>query len=150
MSSNSPKHTELRGLMGQALEASVLLQKYTDENFDVFFSDDDARINNVIDNRDRFIQALISIEAQTDAIFAEAAEYACGKALPNDVDEMRRSIRAVLSEISLKDIEIMKRISSRMQLYKTQTLKARNQKNISAYMRAAFSKEPGDSVDFTK
>jgi hypothetical protein len=37
-----------------------------------------------------------------------------------------------------------------MQKYKTETLKARNKKNLSAYMRTAFSDEPGDSVDFIK
>jgi hypothetical protein len=47
-------------------------------------------------------------------------------------------------------MEAMKIISSRMQLYKIETLKARNKMNLSAYMKTAFSKEPGDSVDLTK
>lgn len=150
MTNNSSKHDELRALMDQALETCVLLQEYTDENFDVFLSDDDAKIGDVIDNREKLIQALISIEYKTDIILDEVDDYRNGEALPYDVDALRRSVRAVLVDVSLKDMDIMKRISSRMQIYKTQTLRARNQKNLSTYMRTAFSTEPGDGVDFTK
>lgn len=150
MSDYSPKHVELRSLMDQALETCVLLQNYSDENFDVFVSDDDAKITEVINNREKIIEILIGIEYKTDIILDEVDEYGYGQSLPQDVDDIRASVRAVLSDISVKDMEIMKRVSSRMQLYKIETLKARNKRNLSAYMRTAFSDEPGDSVDFMK
>lgn len=150
MSDYSLKHAELRALMDQALETCVLLHNYSDENFDVFISDDDAKITEVINNREKIIEILIGIEYKTDIILDEVDEYGYGQSLPQDVDEIRASVRAVLSDISVKDMEIMKRVSGRMQMYKIETLKARNKRNLSAYMRTAFSDEPGDSVDFMK
>ena len=96
------------------------------------------------------IEALIDIEYRTDAILNEVKEYDSGKTLPPDIDDIRKSIRSILSEITKRDIEIMKLVAGKMQKYKTETLKARNKKNLSAYMRTAFSDEPGDSVDFIK
>ncbi len=149
MSDISPKHAELRDLMGQALDTCVLLQDYSENNFDVFLSDDDAKITEVINNREKLIEKLISIEYKTDIILDEVEEYDFGQSLPQDVDEIRETIRKVLGDVSVKDLEIMKLISSRMQMYKIETLKARNKKSLSAYMKTAFSDEPGDSVDFT-
>lgn len=150
MSDNSSKHAELLTLMDQALEICGLLQNYTEENFDVFLSDDDVKITEVINTREKMIERLIGIEYSTDVILDEVDEYYNGQSLPQDVDEIRESIRTVLSDVSVRDMEIMKLVSSRMQMYKIETLKARNKRNISAYMRTAFSDEPGDSVDFTK
>ena len=73
-------------------------------------------------------------------------EYGSGESLPPDVDEIRGSIRTVLGDISAKDMEIMKIISGRMQLY--ETLKARNKKNISAYMRTAIISSPARALIF--
>ena len=150
MSSNIAKHAELRELMDQALETCVFLQNYSDDNFNVFLSDNDAKITEVINSREKLIDKLIGIEYKTDIILEEVDDYAYGQSLPLDIDEIRESIHTVLSNVSAKDMEIMKIISSRMQMYKIETLKARNKRNLSAYMRTTFSNEPGDSVDFMK
>jgi hypothetical protein len=150
MSGNSSKQIELRALMEQALATCVELQKYSDDHFEVFLSGDDAKITEVIDNREKMIETLIGIEYKTDIILDDVEEYDYGEALPPDVDELREAVRTVLCDVSAKDMEIMKIISGRMQMYKIETLKARNKKNLSAYMRTTFSDEPGDSVDFVK
>jgi transcription termination factor NusB len=150
MSGNSSKQAELQALMEQALEKSIELQKYSDEHFDVFLSGDDSKITEVINNREKMIEALIGIEYKGDIILDAVEEYDYGQSLPPDTDEIRQAVRAVLGGVSTQDMEIMKLISNRMQMYKIETLKARNKKNISSYMRTAFSDEPGDSVDFSK
>lgn len=151
MSDNTTqRHSELRDLMEQALSTCIALQNYSDENFNVFLSEDDAEIAEVINNREKMIETLISIEYRTDMILDEVDDYEYGEALPADVDDIRQSVRRILNEISGKDMEIMKLISGRMQMYKIETLKARNKKNLSAYMRSTFSDEPGDSIDFSK
>jgi hypothetical protein len=150
MSGGGPADCQLRTLIDQALQTCVALQNYTNENFDSFFREDDEKINEIIANREKMIEALIDIEYKTDAILNEAKEYDSCKSLPPDIDNIRRSVRTILSEISMKDMEIMKLIAGKMQKYKTETLKARNKKSLSAYMRTAFSDEPGDSFDFKK
>lgn len=150
MSGDRSTHSELRTLMAQALEICAALLTYSNENFDVFLSEDDEKITDVINSREKMIETLIGIEYRTDIILDEVEEYGYGQSLPDDVDVLRQSVRAILSDISAKDMEIMKIIGGRMQMYKNETLKARNKKNLSAYMRTAFSNEPGDSVDFIK
>ncbi len=150
MNNLSSKHAELRTLMDQALDVCMILQNYTEENFDAFLSDDDARITEIISTREKMIETLIGIEYKADTIFEEEDEYCYGEALPNDIDEIRQSVRTVLGDISAKDMEIMTIISSKMQLYKIETLKARNKKSLSAYIKTTFSIEPGDSIDFSK
>ncbi|NLT13238.1 MAG: hypothetical protein GXY05_02740 [Clostridiales bacterium] len=150
MSGNSPVGRELRILMDQALQTSVALQNYTNENFDSFFGEDDEKINELINSREKMIETLIGIEYRIDSILNEAKEYDFGTSLPADIDDIRRSVRKTLDEVSARDMEIMKLIAGKMQKYKTETLKARNKKNLSAYMRTAFSDETGDSVDFKK
>ncbi|NLA86363.1 MAG: hypothetical protein GX847_03580 [Clostridiales bacterium] len=150
MSGGGVKHSELRTLMELALQTCIALQNYSDENFNVLLKEDDEKIAEVIDNREKIIEALIDIEYKIDIILDEVEEYDYGNSLPPDVDELRRSARSVLNEISERDMEVMKHIGSKMQKYKNETLKARNKKNLTAYMRTAFSDEPGDSVDFKK
>lgn len=150
MSGNSSKDRDLRALMEQALQTSVALQEYTDESFNTFLGDDDEKINEVISNREKLIETLIGIEYKTDIILNEAEEYDFGESLPADVEEIRRSVRTVLNEISARDIKIMQLIAGKMQMYKNETLKARNRKSLSAYMRTAFSDETGDSIDFKR
>jgi hypothetical protein len=144
------RHDRLQSLMAEALETCQLLQVFSDDNFQVFFSDDDDKILDVIARREEIIEKLLGIENNVDLLLEEAGEYKNGRALPEDIEEIRRSVRQVLNDVSARDIEIMKIISSKMHVYKTETLKARNKKNISAYMKASFGSQPGDSVDFTK
>jgi hypothetical protein len=150
MNEGEKRREELRTLMEEALKSCIMLQKYSEKNFGAFLGDDDDRIVEIINNRERFIESLVNLEYKIDIILDEVDEYGSGESLPPDVDEIRRSIRTVLSEISDKDMEIMTLISGKMQMYKVETLKARNKKSLSAYMRPAQIGEPGDSVDFSK
>lgn len=150
MSGGRSKHNELRALMDQALHTCAALQNYTNESFDTFLGEDDDQIAEVISNREKIIETLVSIEYKTDIILEDAEEYGYGESLPPDIDEIRQSVRAILGDISVKDMEIMKLIGNKMQKYKIETLKARNKKSLSTYMKTAFSDEPGDSIDLMK
>ncbi len=150
MSGSSVRHSELRTLMDLALQTCIALKNYSDENFNTLLKEDDEKLTEVINNREEIIEALIDLEYKIDIILDEVEEYDYGNSLPPDVDELRMSARSVLNDISEKDMEVMKHIGSKMQMYKNETLKARNKKNLTAYMRTAFSDEPGDSVDFKK
>lgn len=150
MSTCEYKLDELLLLMNEALETCVLLQRYSDENYDAFQRDDDEKIFEVISNREKIIESLAGIECKIDALLDEAAEYE--HEAPSKVEELRLSIRAILNDIAVRDIEIMKTISGRMQVYKIEILKARNKKNLSAYMRTSVlnAHGDGDGVDLIK
>lgn len=148
--SDESRYTELLSLMQEALETCVSLQNYSDENLEVFLGDGDTNILKAVDDREKIIDKLINIEYKVDTLLDQEASYKGGKALPQDVDTIRRSVRTVLSEIAAKDMYIMTVISSKMQAYKIETLKARNKKSLSAYMKSALTDELGDSFDFSK
>jgi len=150
MSSDMKKHSQLLALMSEALGTCILLRDFTAESYESFQDDDDNDILETVNKREQIVETLISLECQIDVILDEVEEYANGQSLPDDVEEIRQSVRTVLSEVSGKDIEFMNLISRRMQKYKNETLKARNKKNLSAYMKNSFLKQPGDSVDYSK
>jgi hypothetical protein len=150
MNSDMKKNTQLLALMSEALGTCILLRDFTIESYEMFQNDDSNDILEIVNKREQIVEKLINLEYQIDIILDEVEEYAYGQALPEDVEEMRQSVRAILSEISKKDIEIMNLISRRMQKYKNETLKARNKKNLSAYMKNTFMQQPGESVDYSK
>jgi hypothetical protein len=150
MNTGADIHSQLRALMTEALETCQKLRNYTDDNFNVFLGDDDQKILDTINEREHIIDRLMRIESQIDLILDEVREYAKGNALPEDIDEIRRSARIVLGDIKAKDMEIMKIISSKMQTLKTETLKVRNKKKLSAYMKTSFAEDLGDSVNLSK
>lgn len=150
MSSDMKQHTQLLALMSEALGTCILLRDFTVERYKIFLSDDDNDILDTVSKREQIVEKLISLEYQIDVILDEVAEYDNGRSLPDDVDDIRQSIRTILNEVSKKDLDLMNLISRRMQKYKDETLKARNKKNLSAYMKNAFMKQPGDSVDYSK
>lgn len=150
MNEGESRRDELRALMEEALQECIRLQTFSEENFDVFMGDDDARILEVINKRECFIESLVSLEYRIDGILNDVEEYGYGESLPPEADEIRQAIRKVLGQISARDMEIMKLISGRMQRYKTETLKARNKKSLTAYMSSAQAPAPGDSVDYVK
>lgn len=150
MNTGADMHSQLRALMTEALETCQKLRNYTDDHFNVFLGDNDQKILDTIDEREHIIDRLMSIENQIDLILDEVREYAKGNALPADIDEIRHSARIVLGDIKAKDMEIMKIISSKMQTLKTETLKVRNKKKLSAYMKASFAEDLGDSVNLSK
>ena len=149
MSAGGGDSLELMARLAEAHQACTRLQRFTDEHYGVFQSDDDGKILEVIDSREALIASLSDIEAQVETILD--AEYRGGKALPPDAEALRLSIRTLLSDISAKDLEIMKLLSGRMQTYRNETLKARSRKNLFAYMQVAESiPASGDSFDISK
>lgn len=150
MNAEPSRRDELYALMTEALNTCLQLQSYTSDNFQAFIGDDDQKILEVIAKREDIIEKLIGIEYKVDLILEDVDDYENGRVLPADIDEIRRSVRQILGSISTKDYKVMEIVSSKMQAYKTETLKVRNKKNISAYMKTAYINQPGDTIDFSK
>ena len=149
MSADDDRLSEQTSLLTEAFRLCILLQNYTEENFDVFTSDNDENIIEVIDKREELIGALADIDCKLDGDLSGASEYARGKSLPPDLEKLRCSISAVLNAISVRDMQIIKIISGRMQTYRNETLKARSKQNLSAYMRSAGYTEMSGNIDLS-
>ena len=151
MSAGGGRGSELRSLMAEALRLSAQLQDYTDVNSDVFLSDDDDKILEVLENREKYIESLADLEVRIDTVVDnEDGHDPCAVPL-SDVQDLRRSVRSVLADVAAKDMKVMKLISSRMQIYRDETLKARSKQNLTAYMRSgSYSKDAGFSIDISK
>lgn len=134
MTMTDSTHSDLMRLMHQAYELCRQLQQcYTEVTEDI--SDiDDNKIVLFVDSREKVIEELIAVEYRIDLLLDEVEGSTAGQSLPPEAEGIRQSIRNMLHDISARDLEIMKIISSKMQTYKTETLKARNKKNLSAYI----------------
>ena len=147
----SGNQNELRTLMAEALELCTLLQQCSDDNLEIFKSEDDEKIVEIINHREDIIDALVSIESRIDSMLDDTNPTVAGQPMPPEVEELRRSVRAKLDAQAAKDLELMKIISSKMHKYRNETLKARSKQNLSAYMHGADSgAESGDSIDLSK
>lgn len=143
-------HTQLLSLMREALNTCMLLQRFSKENISVFSGEDDEKIVKVIKERESIINILINLEYKIDLILDDVDEYACGNDLPAEIDEIRQTIRPVLSTVIELDLRAMQLLSGKMQKYKDETLKVRNKKHLSAYIKANWETHPYSSYDYKK
>jgi hypothetical protein len=141
---------KLRCLLEDALTQCTRLQQYTDDNYDIFSGSEAAKIVEALDNREKIIDCLVTIEYTMDQLYDEAPQFEKGRRLPPDLEALRMTVRAKLAVISAKDMEIAALISGKMQKYKNLTLKARNMKNLTAYMNSELDGLLGENIDFSK
>lgn len=143
-------HSELLSLMEEAKSVCIMLQNYSEEKLNAFSDEDDLKIVDAIKKRELIINKLIDLEYRIDLILDENEEYAYGNSLPPEIEEIRQSIRKVLNVITDIDLKAMQLVSSKMQKYKDETLKARNKKNLSAYIKNSFGVSPPSNYDYKK
>ena len=132
-------HSRLLGLMEETLRICSDLEQFTRENFSLLQGEDDKSIIRMIREREVYISALIQMEYRIDLLFDEVDAYEYGDCLPPEADRLRQSVRTTLHTVSELDLEVMKLISSRLQEYRDATIKARNRKHLSAYIRTGAS-----------
>lgn len=148
---NADRQEKLRSLMTEALKLCEQLRDYSNDNFGVIMHDDDEKLLEVLDGRETMIDALAAIENRIDDILEDASNEGGSTALPPDAEALRRSLRAVLDDITAQDMEIMKLVGGKMQKYKVETLKARSRQSFAAYIRSvSYGQAAGDSFDLSK
>lgn len=150
MTSFDTVNSKLLFYMEEALKTCVILLNHTEKNFCTFSSNDDGKIIETINEREQIINILINLENKVDVILDENINFAFGENLPADIDDIRKTIRSVLFTVSNRDLEAMNLISSKMQYYRDETIKARNRKHLSAYIRSGVSLAAGNSYDLKK
>lgn len=143
-------HSRLLGLMEETLLICSELEQFTRESFPLLQDEDDQKLIWVIQEREKYINALIQLEYKIDLLFDEVDAYEYGDCLPPEADRLRRSCRTVLHSISELDMKAMKLVSTRLQSYRDETIKARNRKHLSAYIKTGASAHRRSGCDYTK
>jgi hypothetical protein len=110
----------------------------------VFAGGDEDRITEAIRCREPLVNALIDMENRRDMLIGGAAS------LPPEAEKLRGEVRTVLDEVAAMDSMAMDLLREKMQGYRDETLKLRNRKNLSAYMRAGVVKRSGTHCDWKK
>jgi len=142
---------QLPALMEDAQKTCNQLYNYTVANFSVFSGSDDKKILEVIDNRRKIVETLIELEKEIDGFLPRKKDAVFAQEeLPAGVEDFRRSARSVLDKVSNLDLKAMNLLSQKMQRYKDETLKLRNKKNISAYIRTSAMNCRGSRYDCKK
>ena len=142
MRENDQIHAQLVSHMEQALKACLMLQDFSEEKMSTFSDGSDQEIIQLIQDRERIINILISLEYKIDLILDAVDEYAYGDDLPSEIDQIRQAIRKVLSGVTELDMKAMHLVGGRVQKYKDETLKARNLKHLSAYIKNVPGNKP--------
>jgi len=141
----------LSALMEEALKTCNQLYGYTAANFSVFSGSDEKKILEVIDNRRKIVETLLELEKEIDGLLPEKKDAVFAhEGLPAGVEDFRKSARSVLDKVSNLDLKAMNLLSQKMQRYKEETLKLRNKKNISAYIRTSAMNCRGSRYDCKK
>lgn len=101
-------------------------------------STDDDIIQFIYD-REAIINKLVVIENNIYLILDNAEEYDGGHRLPPEVEAERVRTRQLIGAITELDQQVIEVVSSKVQLYKEKTLKTRNSKHISAYLKTSLA-----------
>jgi len=150
MDCSEQSQAQLLSYMNEVLNVCVMLKEYTEHNQNIFSGNDDNAILKIIKNRELYIDKLVSLEYKIDMIFEEVDEYEYGNALPHDSELVFNRIRNLLKNIMDMDMKAMASVGLKMQKYKDETLKARNKKHLSAYIKNTCVIHSIRNYDFRK
>lgn len=113
----------------------------------------DEDIINFIYDREVIINKLVIIEYNIYSQIEKIDEYNGGHRLPPDIEAERVRTRQLIGSITELDQQAIEAVSSKVQLYKEKTLKTRNNKNISAYLKTSLtvsSSNSSNNINITK
>lgn len=138
----------LLSLLAEALETSRELLDYTRQKYDVLYSGNNGQLTEALGEREKFISALTNLECRTDLVLEELG-MRLGD-LPQEAERLRQAIRSTLGAVTEMDVKLISAMSAHLQEYKDLTIKARNKKHISAYLKAGMLKSQGNRFDIKK
>jgi len=142
---SNAKYAELSDVTKEALNACEQLVSYTNENFYCLEEKDCDKIKEIIEGRDPLIANLMDIESKIDLLYekygANDEKYA------EEIDALKKSVRAVLDRISQLDLKAMSILGSKMQEYKDKVISVQNKKSISSYLKSSSISYSGSNYD---
>lgn len=130
-------NTKLLFLMKEALSVCTMLYDYSFEKMNHLDLLSDEEVLQTIQEREPFLNQLINLEYQIYDILDESDIELHSIKLPDDVESIRQTVRQVLNEIDKIDDQAINCLSDKIQIYKNDALKARNKKNLSAYIQSS-------------
>jgi len=145
MAESMEREPRLVSLFADALRASEKLLSFSQQKHSVFTSADDDAITEALKEREGYINALTSLENDIDLVLDE--DDPSYSSLPPEAEKIRSSIRSVLCKVTELDTEAINTLSGNLQKYKDYTIRARNKKHISAYIRTSVVNSSGSNLN---
>ncbi|NCB50670.1 MAG: hypothetical protein EOM54_02135 [Clostridia bacterium] len=135
----------LLSLLEETLAVSEELLRFTREKHSAFAGGDEKEMAETLREREKNISALINMECKIDLVLEQAGLHI--GSLPHEAEALRQSIRSSLDSVTEIDIGSINLISGQLQEYRDLTIKARNKKKISAYMKTGIYRNRDNSFD---
>ncbi len=137
----------LASLLNDMLALSTQLHALSLQRSEDLENAEDEALLAHIDEREEIIDAMRSLEQRVDGLTdtLSAEEQA-----DPDAQQLRARIRALLSETETIDMQTMRVLSERMVLYRNETIKARQKKQLAAYLETDIPYGSNTNADFTK
>ncbi len=149
MTSREQADTGLLSMFKEAHRVCCELYELTLRNISILHEGTDDDIVMFIHNREVIINKLVVIEYNIYLILENIDEYENGRRLPPEIDAEKARVRQLIAAISELDQQAIEAVSGRVQSYKEKTLKTRNSKNISAYLKTSLVTATGSSINVT-
>jgi len=130
----------LLDLLQEAYRVCRELYDLTLNRLGVLNGDSDEAIIAFIDSREVLINKLVALEYRVYMIFDNYDAYENGRLLPGEIEAERLKTRRLVNAITELDLEVIKLLSVKVQAYKDKTLKIRNRKHISAYLKGKYGR----------
>jgi hypothetical protein len=148
MSEYQETYSRLMSLLQETLEASEKLKAFTRQNQDVLSGSDEKKIIEVLRHREKMLGDLINLEYGIERTL-DALGLAVDS-LPPDAEKLRSAIRATLDAVTETDVVSINCIRSHLQEYRDLTIRLRNKKHVSAYLKSARLSPRESSFDTIK
>jgi transposase len=142
------KYAELSDVKKEALNACEQLCSYTNENFQSLEEKDCDKIKEIIERRDPLIANLMDIEKKVGHLYEKYG--ACDEKFAEEIDALKKSVRAVLDPISQLDLLAISILERKMQEHKDKVLSIQSKKSISTYLKNNSISYTGSNFDIRK
>ena len=149
MTSREQADAGLLSMFKEAHRVCCELYELTLRNISRLQEGTDDDIVKFIHNRELVINKLVVIEYNIYLVLENIDEYENGRYLPPEIETERLRTRQLIGAISELDQQAIEAVSGRVQSYKEKTLKTRNNKNISAYLKTSMTVATGSSINYT-
>ncbi|MGE4354795.1 MAG: hypothetical protein AB7D36_12015 [Oscillospiraceae bacterium] len=133
MNNHDEEYLRLLSLYKEALRSSYSLLSFTQQKYDILAVSDEIALSAVLKDREELIGSLIDLENQIDRLTETLGLQ--NDSLTGEIKSLQASVRSVLDRVSEMDVKAINLLRKKLQTYKNLTMRARNKKNLSAYIK---------------
>lgn len=148
MSKNDEAYGRLLSLLRETLAVSERLKRFTRQRQDVLSGGDEKKILETLREREKIIDELTNPEYEIERLL-DTLGLDLGS-LPPEAEALRLAIRSELSAVTETDVSAINVMRGHLQEYKDLTIRLRNKKHVSAYLKSYMFRPQANRFDAIK